>query len=470
MTSGAARRRQYRFLGDDTIQAGSSDSVGATTTSPADRWFPWAVAGITLVALAVRVLYAHNRTGVVAGLGDPYYYHVGANNLLHGHGFTSPFFPHRTVQSGEHPPLYLLYLAIPSAFGMTSPLSHLLWSCVAGAATVGVIGFLGREVVGPRVGIIAASIAAFYPNLWLLDGSVLAETLAVLCTAVALLLSYRAWRRPSVLIFVGIGIACGLAALTRSELILLVPLLLAPLALLAPAPDRRRRLTVLGAGIGAAIIVISPWVVLNLTRFREPEFLSTQSGLLLVSSNCDSVYKGRISYYDSACTEKIRKRLVPDTLDQSEGDVIYRREGLQYIADHKAEALKAVVARIGSIVGLYEPQSQLEIEAFIDLRPFGWARVGLYSFYTLAVLSIAGAVVQRRRRDTPVFPLLVPPVIVIVTVAVGYATTRFRATAEISVVVLAAIAIDAGIREIRSRQLRRRQSVAPGERLELSTS
>ena len=226
-----------------------------------------------------------------------------------------------------------------------------------------------------------------------------------------------------------------------------------------------------GRAIGTALLVIGPWVVFNLTRFEKPELLSTQFGPLLAASNCDTVYQSvPLSYYSTSCTEAIRVRSIPDSMDQSQSDAVFRREGLHYISQHKGRAPQVVVARLASILGLYHPQLQLELEDFIDRRPIRFARPGLYAFYALALLSIAGAVVLRRRRTMPVFPLLVPPAITLATVAIGYSTTRFRAPAEVSVVVLGAIALEAGIRELRMRQLRRRQSVAPGERLELSTS
>jgi hypothetical protein len=50
----------------------------------------------------------------------------------------------------------------------------------------------------------------------------------------------------------------------------------------------------------------------------------------------------------------------------------------------------------------------------------------------------------RRRRDVPLFPLLIPPVIVLVIVVGGYASTRFRSPAEVVLCVLTAVALDGG--------------------------
>ena len=184
------------------------------------------------------------------------------------------------VQAADHPPGYLAFLAIPSALGMTSSLTHLLWSCVLGTGTVVLVGLLGRAAVGPRVGLLAATIAAVYPNIWIPDGSLQAETAAMFTTALALLLAYHYLQRPSLLRLVALGAACGAASLTRSELILLVPLLVVPIALVR-GPETRRRLQWLGASVLATLVVIAPWVGYNLTRFHHPVYLSSQFEVLL---------------------------------------------------------------------------------------------------------------------------------------------------------------------------------------------
>ncbi len=75
----------------------------------------------------------------------------------------------------------------------------------------------------------------------------------------------------------------------------------------------------------------------------------------------------------------------------------------------------------------------------------------MYSFYAMALLSVAGAIALRRARRVPLFPLLVPPAIVLLTVVLTYASTRFRSSAEVAFCVLAAVAIDAAIGLVRGR-------------------
>ena len=53
---------------------------------------------------------------------------------------------------------------------------------------------------------------------------------------------------------------------------------------------------------------------------------------------------------------------------------------------------------------------------------------------------VAGALVMRARRE-PLSILLAPPLLVTITTLTGYGTTRFRHAAEMSIVVLASVAL-----------------------------
>ncbi len=65
-------------------------------------------------------------------------------------------------------------------------------------------------------------------------------------------------------------------------------------------------------------------------------------------------------------------------------------------------------------------------------------------FYALACAAIGGVIVLRRRRVTLV-PLLGVIGAVALTVGAVYGTTRFRAPAEVPIVLLAAVAFDEAI-------------------------
>lgn len=411
------------------------------------RWFMWSLAGVAAIALAVRLIYILGTRQHVRFGGDAFFYHAGANLLVDGKGFIWPFEPHRALQTASHPPLYLIYLAIPSILGMTSQLTHLLWSALLGVGTVLIIGLAGRDIAGPRVGVIAAAIAAVYPNLWVPDGSLMAETVAMFATACVLYFSFRYWRHPKVWGLVWVGLAGSAAALSRSELVLMIPLTVIPLAVLAPGPTRRDRFVAVVAGGGAAVLFMSPWLILNMTRFEKPEFLSTQFGALLASTDCDLVWNSNTrSYYSVECADAIRRREMPKGADESVQDGVYRRAGIRYVQDHTDGIPRVVAARLAAIVGLYHPDVQIYLDSVIEGRGDRVARIGLYSFQGLALLSVAGAILLRRARAVPVFPFVVIPGVVLFTVAVGYASTRFRSPVEVIVCLLSAVTIDALIR------------------------
>jgi len=421
---------------------------------------------VVVGAFALRVAYVFAYRRHFDPHGDAYFYHAGANLLAEGRGFISPFY----VQLGliraaaEHPPLYIIFLAIPSVLGMKSVLTHLLWSCLLGSATVWLIGLVGRAVSGVRVGIIAAVIAAVYPNLWAPDGMLQAETLSMFAAAATILAAYQYWRQPSWRRLVLVGAACAFGALARSELILFVPLLVVPLAWSTRDRPWRVRLRWFGASVLAAMAVLAPWTIYNTTRFVHPVLLSAQFAPLLASANCESTYYGALQgYFDIRCAAAIDKK---DHLtlkdDESQEDIVYQREAVTYVRAHLSRLPVVESVRLRRIVGLYRTSLYVNADALIEGRSPVWISwAALYSFWVLSLLAIPGVFVLRRRK-TPVFPLVAAVVVVIVTVWVTSASTRFRTTAEPALVVAAAVAIDAAINTIVVRRRAGRTGRADG--------
>ncbi|HMF04118.1 MAG TPA: glycosyltransferase family 39 protein [Acidimicrobiia bacterium] len=410
---------------------------------------------ITIVGLAVRLAYVLlvRRDHVVGG--DAFFYHVGANLLADGKGFIAPL-PYvigSTVQAADHPPLYIVFLAIPSVFGLRSSLDHILWSTLLGTGTIVMTGMLGRRVGGTRVGLVAAALAAVYPNIWLHDGALLSETLAIFVVTTALLLAYRAWEQPSLGRVVALGAACGVAMLSRSELVLLLPALLAPVVLLARAITVRERLLRLGAGTLVALVLVAPWIGYNLSRFSHPVYLSSQFEATIAGANCRDTYRGpSLGSTTSTCV----KGIAP-TKDESEAGIVLRDRAETFVRDNLGRVPVVVSARVGRILGLYPPGRLIDVEVFFEGRERWVATLELITFYPVAIGAVAGAVVLRRRRKAPLFPLLAVPAIVVVTVAVTYGSNRFRAPAETALVVLAAIAVDELWRRWRMRSSRPRE-------------
>lgn len=398
---------------------------------------------ITLVGLAIRLGFVIIARRHAVAAGDSFYYHYGANLLAQGKGFINPF-PywihnrHQVVQAADFPPLYTMVLALASVVGFKSFFAHAVWSAIIGTATVVVVGLLTRQVAGQRAGLIAAGIAAVYPNLWMNDGLVHAESLSVLMVAIVLYLAYRLWSAPSIARALWLGVALGLAVLTRDELALLVLLLVLPLILLLKSQDLRRRLKMLGVAVLATVVVLAPWCSYNLVRFQRPELVSTGLGVTLATANCDETYHGfNTGYWWLKCADNI-----PRHGDESVQDATDRQVALHYVRTHLGRVPYVVFARLGRAFGFYRPVQQINLDVFFENRPKTAAFIGLGMYYALAVASLFGVVVLRRRR-VPVLPFVAVFVDVVIAVIVAFGQTRYRATLEVVLVALAAVALDA---------------------------
>jgi 4-amino-4-deoxy-L-arabinose transferase-like glycosyltransferase len=430
----------YRALSSALVASALVSLLGLR--SPVRRWFV-ALLLITALALAIRIGYVLGWKNPATPQGDAFYYHYGANLFADGKGFPDPYewkLNGHLVPKAQHPPLYIVVLGIGSFFGLRSYLDHQIISCVLGAASVLVVGIAGRRIISARAGLVAAVIAAVYPEFWLNDALVLSETLSILVTALVLLLAYRLWERPTVGNALWLGAMVALAALTRAELLLLTALLILPLIILMRALPWRRRLALLAASAAASVALLIPWMAYNAARFEKSALLGTSLGPTLLVANCPSTWSGPFKgWWDYKCI--VTTKVPPG--DASQQDAAYRRIALDFVNEHTNEIPGEVFARVGRVWGFYRPLQQLTFDQ-IETRELPASQVGLGMYYALVAGSVVGVVVLRRRR-VPIIPLLAPVVAVTISAAAFYGTTRFRAAAEPSLVLLAVAAIDTGL-------------------------
>jgi 4-amino-4-deoxy-L-arabinose transferase-like glycosyltransferase len=415
-----------------------------------ERAWRWLVVGVVVLGLAIRLAAVLARPHVLPG-GDAAEYLGQANLLAEGKGFIEPLIygaTHHVVQTAKLPPLYIMLLSLCSLVGFKSFLAHRIWSAVIGASAVGLAALVGRDLAGRRVGLLAALLVAVYPNLWISDALGMSETLSPVLVLLVLWAAYRMRRRPTVGSAAWLGAAIGLAALGRDELILLAPLVLLPLAIGIAGRTWEQRLRLLAAGAVACLGLVGPWVGYNLTRFTHPVLITDRFGAALATANCDPAWHGTFAgYWSIGC---VRAAVAGVKGDESVQDAAGQRQGLRYIRDHAGGLPAVELERLGRTFGLYRPIQQIQLDSFVEGRPRFWAFAGLGMYYALAALSIAGAVMLRRR-GTIVYPLLAVGVDVVIAVLVTYGQTRFRATFDVVLVLLAAVAIDGFVQAGRDR-------------------
>jgi len=408
---------------------------------------------ISFGALLVRLAYLIFVHPDVPRVSDASAYHLLANNLADGLGYIRPFdlsklgLEHTTA---EYPPLFPALLSIWSWFGGRSVDAQRVLTCFIGTGTVVLIGLLGRRVRGEAVGLVAAGIAAIYPMLFMADGVLMAETLFALLVTASLLLAYRAADEPSPARFAVLGVALGLAALTRAEGLVLAVFLVVPLAISLRTLATKRRALLATVGIGVAILVVAPWTIRNAVEFDRFVPVANNIGTAIDGANCPLVYSGdQIGLWRSTfgvedpsirpddCFEGFD--VGADGFDEAEASAQHRADGIEYAREHLERAPVVAVTRVLRAFGLFRVDQQIDVESF-EGRGRTWQWVGLVMWWLLLPLAIGGILMLRRARER-IWPLLSTVAAATVTVVLTYGNQRFRVAAEPAVVVLAAVGV-----------------------------
>jgi hypothetical protein len=270
-------------------------------------------------------------------------------------------------------------------------------------------------------------LAAVYPLLIAADGALMSESLFGLLVALSLLVGAALLETPSVRTAALLGAIVALAALTRGEGLLFLPMLVLPLL------RRQRGIRMALAATAAAAVVLAPWVIRNWTEFHRP-LMASSYGEVLAGANCHETYYGdHLGEWWAFC-----KR--PHQGDEVTQAAALQRDGLAYAREHVGRLPVVFAARLARIFYVWKPVAE----------PPVWSRrvrtAGMMMFFALLPLVITGCLLLRRR-GRPLWLLLTPFSVVALTAAATYGNERFREPVELAVVVLAAVALDAAFRQ-----------------------
>jgi 4-amino-4-deoxy-L-arabinose transferase-like glycosyltransferase len=384
--------------------------------------FALALGGIAALGGLIRVLWIEKAEFKPFGLiVDEQYYHRVANFVADGMGFISPaaFDAGAHLPSAEKPPLYPLLLAAESKAGFSSFHAHQLLGALLGMCTIVLLALVARRVGGPRLALITAALVALDPVLWKWDSHVLSEPLYAPLLALVLLAAYAFGDQPTLRRGAALGVAIGLAALTRPEALIFVPLLL----LLFAVKQRRVAAKPLAVMCIATAITLAPWVIRNVSAF-DRVMMSNQSGETIAGANCPTTYNGiGIGFWDVTCLKPV------GTVTQNEAERVgaQKSTGLRYAQDHLGRVPVVLAARVGRTWGFFRP-----VATGLD-ELVAWILLGL---------GVAGVVILRRRR-APVAILLLPAAVVTVASMLSFGWLRYRFGADLAFIVLAAVTLEA---------------------------
>ncbi len=323
------------------------------SADPTNRRFAAVLATISVAGLVGRVIFAAAWGFHADGtLSDAMNYHLLGQHLAEGLGYIRAFdwaISHVKVPTAEFRPSSRCSWPAstwPACRPCTARRSAL---AALGTVTVVLVGLLGREVAGQTAAEARGRRAWRPPTRCSCSptppcrprastGSWSASSSCSRCAGGAAGIP-GAGSGPS-------SAVVGLAALTRSEALLLLPLVV----LWATRSWRSLLLATVGA-----VVVLSPWVIRNAYALGELVPLSDNRGTLLVGANCRQSWQGpRQGLWTFACVDAIKS----PNRDEIPLTHRYIKAGTDYARAHLSDA-----PRVGAVC---------RIPA--HLRPLGAAR------------------------------------------------------------------------------------------------
>lgn len=408
----------------------------------ATRHFPVVLAGIVAAGAVLRVVYVLTvGSRVELGL-DAAWYVVQGQALADGHGYIDPrvyLLSGDAVPTANFPPLWPLVLAVADRIGLASQTANQLVGAGLGTLTVPVTALLGRRVAGAPVGLIAAGIVAGSPALIAADGSLMSESLYVLVVTAVVWVATTAADRPTPGRFALVGFLCGLALITRSDALFLIPLLVVVLVWGAAGVSGWGRVGRVAVLVAALAVPYGTWVTYSSVRLHAPVFTTSNAGNVFTGANCDSTYHGALlGAWDSDCAVH---------LEPGGDEVAFaargRDEGLAYARSHLTRTPLVATARVLRTFGLWDPGQTAALES-VETRSVRWQQFAWGVDLVVFGAAAFGMVLLARRRQ-PIAPILAVVAGVVVAAAVSNGNQRFRLAADPSLAVAAAVAVLWGV-------------------------
>jgi 4-amino-4-deoxy-L-arabinose transferase-like glycosyltransferase len=400
--------------------------------------------GILALAFALRlawVVYASRRP---AGLNDPFSYLSMGRDIAHGDGYR---FPIDGTPTAYFPIGYPLFVGAFSWIVEHTPLDQVpktvgVVQALLGTASVWLVARIASRVWDGRTALVAAALMALFPGLVLYTAPILSETLFVfleLC-AIAVIVD-RPWEgsAPSVRRLIAFGVLTALAALVRSQF--LIVLLALPLALLVARHGRRRALRAFGIALAAAVLTIAPLTIRNAITMDAFVPISTNTGDdLCIGHNPGAT--GAFALYPDCVAIKSFKGGSAEVRRDHENT----RKALHFAWQHPRREVSLTWKRaLYTYDGDYEALDAVEAYGHAEFIPQGFRtvlqRVADGWFWIVMGLGIVGAVLLWSRRDGRSTFLLGALLAMALVPLVFFGDVRFHVPASAPFAIAAALAL-----------------------------
>lgn len=399
------------------------------------RWLI-AILLVTLLGRAAFLTFFGDTLSLKTSGYDDYAVHI-----MEGHGFTR--FDDRAGDS-DLPPLYPFFLVgIYTLYGR-SPIPVACAQTVADLLTTFLIYLIGRRVGGEGVGLVSAALYGCYPYL-LFQNLTVNDTGIFICLLVtAIWLSYRARDSRNAWYAAAVGLTLGVAALTKTFVILLVPLLI--LGWRRSLGFRESIRFALLSGL-CLMAVLSPWLIRNTLLHGQFVFVSTNGGSNLQQGNNPCVADYLAHGWDAQWVDCLAEP--PPVMSEVQEDRWRWRQAARYLWEHPSEwprlfGTKLLVLWSPAIMPTDLPPHARDTDGAVLLygTPAFLAARKLHLVYFGPLLALGAVGLFWAWRDrAPVGLLLTVPLVITVFYVAFHPSTRYRSPADPIVFILAAYAL-----------------------------
>ncbi len=450
------------------------------------------VAAILLIALAVRVAFveqtsyhavndagSYNRLGsMVATTGS---YNVGSKPGSGAGGARGP--------TAYFPPGFPYFLAAVdlidghTAGGKSAVQPERVAMAVIGTVAVALVGLVALEAFGDSVALVCMALAALYPVLVELSGTLVAENLLLVFELAAIWTALRARRSGSPYAWIAAtGVLTGLATLTHENaIVMIIPLAFGvaaaarsirplsrtvkysavtvsstgahgkgPRRRSTPDSNRATPAAAVGVLLATAVLTIVPWTIRNAVELHHFVPVSDETGITLVGTyNPASAANPRVPYkwrffwkipQDAGLRRHVGRYTEVGLSSKLES------QALHYVGDHPLSPLAVAyhnTLRMFEVEGTFAWHASA---AAIGLHTRD-AGVGVVAFWLVCLLALVG-IMTPAARAAPRWLWAIPILYALTIVFVNVETPRFREPIDPFLLLLAGCAIEAALERL----------------------
>lgn len=418
------------------------------------RFWLWLilVAALSLrvgAALTLQWLLDHRWHREYLIEGDAEGYWMLGRAIAQGEDYAIYTPPRQVLRMPGFPALLALSMSL---FGESFLAARLLLAFV-GAAACGFVYWLGKEIVNPTIGLMAAAWAAASPTMIGFTPILLSETLFAATLGAALVVFAKVL--PTLLrsavdvplsgrdrgLAVLAGGTSGLATLVRPSWLLALPLAYGLLLILS-----RRRWAVMQSGLLAAaglLVVLLPWGIRNHRATGHFVLTTLWAGPSLYDGlNPQADGDSNMAFYD-------RDNLLGRGLSEYEVDRHYRRLAWRFAAENPGRAAELAIAKLARYWKPWPNAAQFS----------GWGpKLAVLVFFTpLLLCALYGGWIARK--DWRLLMLSAGPLLYFSLLHTLFVSSlRYRLPAEYPLLVLAAVGLRGGWERLRNRRGKDSQS------------